>query len=103
MWFQIELPEAVRLTEIQFESPGRGGRGAPRSPAFPLRSKVEVSMDGKAWSAPVADGEGTGTSTVIAFPPVRAKFVRITQTATVEGAPNWSIQRLRLFEVQEGE
>ena len=23
MWFQVELPEAVRLTEIQFESPGR--------------------------------------------------------------------------------
>ncbi len=26
MWFQVELPQAVRLAEIQFESPG-GGRG----------------------------------------------------------------------------
>jgi hypothetical protein len=55
-------------------------------------------MDGSAWT-PVAEGQGTGQSTVIAFDPVRAKFVRITQTATVEAATNWSIQRLRMFEV----
>jgi hypothetical protein len=28
---------------------------------------------------------------------VPARFVRITQTASVEGAPPWSIQRLRLY------
>ena len=54
-------------------------------------------MDGAGWSQ-VAEGKGTGTATVVAFNPVRARFVRITQTATVDGAPNWSIQRLRLFE-----
>jgi hypothetical protein len=56
-------------------------------------------MDGTTWSAPVATGEGTGQTTVIAFAPVQAKFVRITQTATVDAAPPWSIQRLRLFEI----
>ena len=54
--------------------------GWRQPPASPRRYKVEVSSDGATWSAPVAEGEGTGQSTVIAFAPVRAKFVRITQT-----------------------
>ena len=133
MWFQVELPEAVRLAEIQFESPAPGGRGGgggrgrgaappaavqagpagpgaqPTPPAFtpppaayPRGYKVEVSMDGTTWSAPVAEGEGAGPSTIITFAPTRARFIRITQTATAENAPSWSIQRLRLYEVAEG-
>ena len=135
MWFQIELPEATRLIEIQFASTGgvgfggggrgrggRGGRGgAPELTAgaqtptaqpsvpvpitppaaggggtHPRAYKVEVSTDGTSWSA-VAEGQGTPGATAIAFAPVDAKFVRITQTASVENAPAWSIQRLRLF------
>ena len=52
---------------------------------------------------PVAEGRrDRAQSTVIAFAPVRAKFVRITQTGTAEPPVNWSIQRLRLYEVTEG-
>ena len=71
MWFQVELPQAVTLSEVQFTStavavdttpavagaPTRtgiaGGRGAPGAPAppppplgFPREYQVEVSMDG---------------------------------------------------------
>jgi len=131
MWFQVELPEAVRLTEIQFESPGQGGRGGgggrgrgavppgeaapgaaapapaappaftPPPPASPRQFKVEVSMDGTAWGTPVAEGEGKAATTVIAFAPVRAKYVRITQTGTAEPPTPWSIQRLRLYDVSD--
>jgi hypothetical protein len=55
-------------------------------------------MDGATWSAPVAEGQGTGRSTVITFPPVAAKFVRITQTAAVDNAPPWAVMLLRLYE-----
>ncbi len=121
MWFQIELPQPTTLTEIQFTStalpvdttplvPGAptrtgipGGRGAPGAPAppppplgFPREYQVQVSMDGAAWGQPVTQGKGTGTLTDIAFAPVRAKFVRITQSGSAE-AP-WTIQRLRLYE-----
>jgi F5/8 type C domain len=148
----VELPEAARLTEVQFESPGGrggggGGRGranapaagpggapgaapvaggappaanAPNQPAaeapapqafeqppamYPRGHKVEVSMDGQSWTT-VAEGPGpaarpAGPSTVIRFEPVRARFVKITQTATAEPPVNWSIQRLRLYEVGE--
>jgi mono/diheme cytochrome c family protein/glucose/arabinose dehydrogenase len=138
MWFQIELPEAATISEIQFTSGGggfggggfggrgRGGRGAtppaaagaaaaagvpgssdtPPAPPLPTPAvtggthprayKVEVSRDAETWTI-VAEGQGTPGSTTIAFAPAAAKFVRITQTATVENAPSWSMQRLRLF------
>jgi hypothetical protein len=131
MWFQLELPSPMSLTEIQFDSPGvvagggrrgRGGAGAPPAaaapgraaaappqgfgggrgfalppPGFPRGYTVEVSTDGSAWTQ-VATGQGDGGTTVITFKPVSAKFVKITQTSTVENAPAWSIQRLRLYQ-----
>jgi mono/diheme cytochrome c family protein len=100
MWFQIELPRAVSLTGIQFDSPviagGRGG--AAPAPTAPHGYRVEVSLDGKTWSGPVAEGQGDGRTTAIAFAPVEAKFVRITQTASVEDAAVWAMERLRLYE-----
>jgi hypothetical protein len=120
MWFQVELPEAVRLTEIQFESPGQGGRGGgrgrgaapetpagaapapppavtPPAPASPRHYQVVVSMDGATWSAPIAAGEGTGSSTTITFASARARFVRIMQTGAADGgrrdAPRLRIRR----------
>jgi len=143
MWFQVELPQPVSLTQLQFESAavpaenlptvpgaptrtaipagfgGRAGRGGPggggapgaaaavaappappAAPAplgFPRGYKVEVSLDGTKWT-PVAQGQGAGVTTDISFAAARAKLVRITQTATVNDAPLWSIQRLRLYE-----
>jgi mono/diheme cytochrome c family protein len=115
MWFQVELPQAAVVTELQFDSAntggGRGGRGAgaaaaPGAPppvpvvGYPRSYAVRVSMDGKKWSKPVAEGEGTGAHSTIAFAPVRAQFVRITQTDNIADAPAWSIRNLRVFEAR---
>jgi mono/diheme cytochrome c family protein len=148
MWFQVELPRAVNLSEVEFEStagayaiergrilnsdapPGgqRGARGAtaaggappaplppPPNLGYPRGYKVEVSTNGTTWTT-VAEGKdawhdvfmipssGTGNqmepaaTTTISFQPAQAKFVRITQTASVENGPVWSIQSLRLYE-----
>jgi hypothetical protein len=59
---------------------------------------VQVSLDGTTWGAPVAQGKGTGATTAITFAPVRAKFVRITQTATTADVPPWTVLKMRLFE-----
>jgi mono/diheme cytochrome c family protein len=149
MWFQVELPKAETITEIQFDSTagsGRGGRGAagrrgapaagaaaapvagapagnapageapgqpgraagpggfpggpgggtPPNLGYPRGYKVETSLNGATWTA-VAEGQGSGSPTMITFKPVLAKFVRVTQTATVENAPPFSIQQLRLY------
>jgi mono/diheme cytochrome c family protein len=116
MWFQVELPQPVMLTEIEFDSPaaGRGGggggaRGAAGAPAppqvipYPPGYRVEVSLDGVKWGAkPAAEGKGAGTHTSITFAPVRAKFLRITQTDAVEGAPAWAMSNVRLYEAAGG-
>jgi len=60
---------------------------------------VQVSADGKTWGTPVAEGQGVPGTTVITFTPVSAKFVRITQTASVSDAPPWSMRLLRLYRV----
>jgi mono/diheme cytochrome c family protein len=100
MWFQVELPAPVMLTEIEFESPGQaGGRGGPAPVAtYPRGHKVQVSSDGQQWSAPVAEGKGTGTPTAIPFAPVRARFVRITQTETTADAPAWVVRNIKLYQ-----
>jgi mono/diheme cytochrome c family protein/glucose/arabinose dehydrogenase len=119
MWLQVELPQAVRLTEVQFETspvvpvegeitPGApprtgGGRGAGDGPApqlgYPRGYRVEVSMDGTKWAS-VADGAGSGIVTTAAFAPTQAKFVRITQTApAAPNLPPFAVQRLRLYEL----
>jgi mono/diheme cytochrome c family protein/glucose/arabinose dehydrogenase len=69
---------------------------APPKSGYPRAYKVEVSADGAAWKM-VAQGKGTGTATRIAFAPVRAKFVRITQTDASANLPPWTIQRFSLF------
>ncbi len=107
MWFQFELPEPVTLAQLQFQFGGAPGWGraqgtaapAPGSPpvVIPRAFRVQVSMDGSTWSAPVAEVQGTGAGSVIAFTPVKTKYVRITQTATADPAPPWSIQQLQLL------
>ena len=61
-------------------APGGGRGGAPVFGSFPIGYKVQLSMDGKTWGAPVAQGEGAPATTIATFRPVQAKFVRVTQT-----------------------
>jgi hypothetical protein len=126
MWLQIELPQPALVTEVQFDSVGAGfggggggrGRGAaplpaPGTPApagrggaptmgYPRAYSVQVSTDGKKWSKPVAEGKGEGGHTTISFAPVRAQYVRITQTDNINGAPPWSVRNLRVYEAKGG-
>jgi mono/diheme cytochrome c family protein/glucose/arabinose dehydrogenase len=102
MWFQIELPAPVMLAEIQFTASTIGGRaGVPAAWTFPRAYQVQVSADGTTWSAPVAEGQGGPGTTVITCVPISAKFVRITQTATVDNAPPWSMRLVRLYVAPE--
>ena len=124
MWFQVELPEPTVVTEIQFNAAGSGfpgggrGRGAAGAPAaagagtptaappppagpYPRAYKVEMSTNGSSWKT-VAEGQGTPGATTIAFAPIEAKFIRISQTATAEDGAVWSMQRFRLYRPGQG-
>jgi hypothetical protein len=120
MWFQVELPEPATLAEVEFESPAmrvvRQGVAAnaasnslpgPRPPeplTYPRGYRVELSTDGTTWST-AAEGAGGSVVTSVPFKPTRARFVRVTQTATPDGSPAtppgtlWAIQQLRLWTV----
>jgi mono/diheme cytochrome c family protein/glucose/arabinose dehydrogenase len=103
MWFQIDLGEPTMLTEIEFTSPSQGGgRSGPAIATHPRGYSVQVSSDGQRWSDPVAQGTGRGVTTTIAFAPVRARFVRITQTQSANDGAPWTIQRLRIFRAPAG-
>ena len=62
-----------------------GGRGGGPPAAGPVAYSVQVSADGTTWGAPVAQGAGQAITT-IAFAPVTAKFVRITETGSAQNA-----------------
>ena len=78
-----------------------GGRGSPPPVfgSFPLGYQVQVSMDGKSWSAPVAEGKGSPATTVATFRPVQARFIRVTQTDSGQNAPPWSVLNFRVYAV----
>jgi mono/diheme cytochrome c family protein len=99
MWFQIELPEPVNLTEIQFDSPVTAARqGSGPTSTAPRAYRVQVSDDGQTWGEPAAEGRGGGRTTTIPFSPVKAKFIRLTQTADGDGTSPWTMERLRAYE-----
>jgi len=89
MWFQIELPEPATIQAIRLDS-RRSARDYPRG------WRVQVSMDGRDWSDPVAEGKGDNPVTEIEFTPVKARHIRITQTGSVNGL-YWSIHELDIF------
>ncbi|MEX2398149.1 MAG: discoidin domain-containing protein, partial [Balneolales bacterium] len=105
MWFQIDLPEAVKFTEVIFNSPS-----LPRSRAktFPRGFSLEVSTDGNEWQQ-VKEGLGEDytsesgwntTATHLVFDPVEAKYIRLTQTEEVknsEDPPTWSMRELQFY------
>ena len=64
----------------------------------PRAYDVHVSLDGQKWGLPVASGKGAaGSTTIVLERPVRARYIRITQTGTDETAPAWSVARLQVY------
>jgi hypothetical protein len=130
-WYQIELPEVLSIAEVQYNSPagragGPGGRaGAPgelvargggpataapapaagarggRAAAPPAELQLQVSTDGKTWSAPLATASGS-TLTTFAFQPTKAKFIKITRNTPAANNGAWTIQNLRVYQAASG-
>ena len=90
-------PLLRRLQRRRGTGAGGGRGGAPVFGSFPIGYKVQLSMDGKTWSAPVAQGAGSPATTVATFRPTQAKFVTVTQTGTAEDAPAWSVLNFRVY------
>jgi mono/diheme cytochrome c family protein len=80
---------------------GGGGRGGPLRPATgPVSYTLQLSMDGNTWGAPVAQGAGDTPTTVAAFKPATARFIRITETGTARNGELWAIQQVRVYQMR---
>lgn len=113
MWFQIELPKATTVSELQFKSPqinrGFRGNGPPPIPTYPRMYDLEVSDDGTNWTKVISNGEGIAQTSIIRFNPVTTKFLRLTLTKSESiihgerrGQPfdfevTWTMRELKVF------
>jgi mono/diheme cytochrome c family protein len=77
--------------------PGTGRGSAPVFGSYPIGYRIQLSMDGRSWSASVAEGKGRPATTIATFRPAQAKFIRVTQTEKAEGAPAWSVLNFRVY------
>jgi mono/diheme cytochrome c family protein/glucose/arabinose dehydrogenase len=111
MWFQVELPRAETLTEVQFSSPSPGAdgmaavsnSGAPQNAAdtlgYPRAFKLEVSSDGTAWQT-VAESASTGANTIVTFAPTSATRLRLSLTGAPAGSPALALQNFKVLALQ---
>lgn len=88
MWVQVELPTKTRLSGVTLDARGSNGD-------YPRGCTVQVSDDGKNWGKPIAKGKGKNALLEISFPPIEAKFLRVTQTG--KHKLYWSIHEMKLM------
>ncbi|MDZ4401327.1 discoidin domain-containing protein [Prosthecobacter sp.] len=90
MWVQIELPAATEIAGLVLDT-------AKSRNDWPRGWKIEVSLNGIEWDKPVLEGKSETNVTEFLLPkPVKAKFIRITDTGEVMRL-YWSIHELEVL------
>ncbi|SFT48677.1 Glucose/arabinose dehydrogenase, beta-propeller fold [Algoriphagus locisalis] len=86
MWFQVELPTAQHITEVQFDAGGK---------EFPIAYSVSTSSDGKSWTK-VAEASGNpGANTIQWKAEGNARFLKIESSE--QGEQPWAMKSLTLY------
>ena len=84
MWYMIEWPSEIKLTQLEFKSQAINRRfrseGPPPIQTCPSEYDLEGSIDGKVWTKIIAHGKGTGSNMIIRFDPVSTKYIRMNLT-----------------------
>jgi fibronectin type 3 domain-containing protein len=88
-WFQVDMASTVTFNKIVLNCVNSAND-------YPRGYQVTVSADGISWSAPVATGTGASGVTTITFAPQVARYIRVTQTGSVNGT-YWSIDEFNVF------
>ncbi|RRQ50779.1 sorbosone dehydrogenase [Maribacter algicola] len=104
MWFQIEFPEPMSVSEIHFNATpiSRGWRPGSPPPlhTFPRGYRLETSMDGSSWKE-IEKGEGEQADVSLIFDPDEAKFIRMSLTKNFGPQEDreipWSMRQMKIY------
>lgn len=95
MWLKVELPQTASISGVRLDS------GKSRGD-FARELKVEVSMDGQAWSTATSNTfKGFGRVAEIEFSQRNAKFVRLSISKNAKS--KWTIGEIDLTDGSEKE
>ncbi|MGW1344824.1 discoidin domain-containing protein [Kribbella sp. NPDC002412] len=86
-WLQVDLGSARHFRSVALDSGGQLGD-------YAATWQVATSNDGVHWSKPVT-GSSTGQLTTVELEPTKARYLRVTSTATSDHW--WSLADLRLY------
>jgi mono/diheme cytochrome c family protein len=87
-WVQVELPTETMISGLRLDQWKAQGEG-------PKFYRLEVSRDGQKWTR-VAERSGMPGATENFFPPIPARYVKVTLTGPQRGKP-LTIYELELF------
>ncbi|MFD3274684.1 DUF7133 domain-containing protein [Aquirufa echingensis] len=108
MWYQIEFPQSMNLSEFHFSSssifkrPAKPVPGAAPTmiPTYPRLMQIETSLDGLTWNTHVANYKGKEGDNVVSFDQVKTKFVRlklVESIAKVADEIPWSMRQVKIY------
>ena len=104
MWYQIEFPELMNVSEIHYNATpiSRGWRpdAPPPLHTYPRGYILETSTDGSSWKE-IENGKGEQADVSMVFEPVRTKFVRMRLTENFGPQEDreipWSIRQMKIY------
>lgn len=108
MWYQVELPTVMAVSEIHFNAPQnvkKGWQFKPNTPipfiqTYPREFILETSVDGNTWQENIQNIKGNEGENIISLNATKAKFVRIKLEASVpkdgDDIP-WSMRQLKIY------
>jgi mono/diheme cytochrome c family protein len=112
MWYQIEFPKELTLTEVHFNTPQnfpknwRPDPKAPRTPppfiqTYPRVYSVETSYDGTHWQETIASTKGMEGDNFLSFNSLKTKFLRLKLTDNLDKKDTedipWSMRQVKIF------
>lgn len=89
-WLQMDMGANITFNQIVLDTP----KNSTYEGDFPTAYTVQVSSNGTTWTQ-VASGPGRKKATMINFPAVSARYIKITQTGSA--AHWWSIGELNVY------
>lgn len=104
MWFQIEFPGSMQISELHFNAPSKSRGWSPDAPppiqTYPRSYRLEASVDGKNWDL-LSEGKATKADVIISFDPLKTKFLKLTQLENVKDVDSlevpWAMRQMKIY------